>query len=373
MKGRKLVGSLESRTRKIHGLMIFSLLVILIFAGNGAERASAESIRLNKRKLVMEEGTIQNLKMRGTVKEVSWSVQNTEIALVDSNGMVSTKNAGETVITAKVNGKHYYCRLTVVPKFQVDEETIAEEMVDRKIKFAGQDITIHDEEEISEVKILSKITSKDGKQKTIKAELSIERDVADFTSEVLLYYKTVRNSWKVTKVRSTTEIDELKMEDIWIGEVDVYDYSRNEMENCKVIVDVDKVKSDGRFSCEATIEGLETDILSMYGEVDLETGAVTFYGLQWLMAESDNAKSLEEKGKVLNFYCLLDFEQDACISDDSIALKKTYVENLMLEKEECCDLERNPDKETVSDDSTNKNTVVDWKKDQEGSMIYEEY
>ena len=75
--------------------------------------SEASSISINKTKYTLHKGSSFKLKISGTSKKVKWSSSNKKIATVNSNGKVTAKKKGTCTITAKVNGKKYYCKVSV--------------------------------------------------------------------------------------------------------------------------------------------------------------------------------------------------------------------------------------------------------------------
>jgi uncharacterized protein YjdB len=72
-------------------------------------------IGLNITKLVTEEYTTysQALSVEGATTTVSWRIDNPLIAVIYSDGTVSTRAVGTATITATVNGRKLYCKLIV--------------------------------------------------------------------------------------------------------------------------------------------------------------------------------------------------------------------------------------------------------------------
>lgn len=68
---------------------------------------------LNKTAITLNEKKVYQLKVNGTKKKPAWKTSNAKIAVVSKNGKVTAKKAGKAIITAKVNGKTYKCKVTV--------------------------------------------------------------------------------------------------------------------------------------------------------------------------------------------------------------------------------------------------------------------
>ena len=73
----------------------------------------ASSIKLNKTKKTIYEGSTYNLKIKGTKKKVKWYSSNKSVAKVDSKGKVTAKKNGTAIITAKIGKKELKCTIKV--------------------------------------------------------------------------------------------------------------------------------------------------------------------------------------------------------------------------------------------------------------------
>ena len=317
--------------KKKRGLC-FLLTVMLLFSFLFPITAQASTVRLSKKTLTLEIGKSAILRMQGTDKAIKWSSKDKEIAMVSTTGKVTAKQAGTTSIYAKVGKKQYACEVTVLPEFQMDEESLAGELDGRMLEINGQSFRIS-EDEIGEVKILSRSRSKDNQYLQIKAQIEIDRTIALLSSKVTLLYRNTSKRWKLSRVTATTEVEEWNLEGIWTGGVEVYDYSRNTSESRELTLDIFDVKEDGVFDCEATLTGTEVDVISVAGELNEETGEVELIGLNWIDATSALAKDLSKRGKVYSFYAVPDFANDAFVAQDGISTRMTFTSDLLVEKE----------------------------------------
>ena len=82
---------------------------------------SVRSITLNKTSVTVTSGenvylTATVLPTNATNKKVTWSSNNTSIAVVDQNGKVITKGTGTAIITAKAGDKLATCTITIRPE-----------------------------------------------------------------------------------------------------------------------------------------------------------------------------------------------------------------------------------------------------------------
>lgn len=86
-----------------------------------------KSLSLNKSTVEMEIDSSVKLKVKGIKADVKWSSNNKNVAVVDADGRVTAREAGEAVISAKVYGKTLKCRVKVIEK-DVGTETASEEL-----------------------------------------------------------------------------------------------------------------------------------------------------------------------------------------------------------------------------------------------------
>ncbi|MCR5702309.1 MAG: Ig-like domain-containing protein [Lachnospiraceae bacterium] len=73
-------------------------------------------VRMSCKKLQMEVGSTKSLKLKGTKKKVKWSSNKKKVVTVSSKGVVKAKKIGKAIVTAKVSGKKYKCKITVINK-----------------------------------------------------------------------------------------------------------------------------------------------------------------------------------------------------------------------------------------------------------------
>jgi hypothetical protein len=97
-------------------MMVFTLILALMIPYAMPlynNTVQAASIKINKSKISLVVGEKDKLKVTGTTKKVAWKSSNIKIASVSSNGIVSAKKEGTTIISAKVDKKSYTCKVTV--------------------------------------------------------------------------------------------------------------------------------------------------------------------------------------------------------------------------------------------------------------------
>lgn len=100
--------------RLLTSFLIFSLCIS--FGVGAIQTNAAGKIKLNKTKVSLKVGKTVKLKVYGTKKKVRWISKKKSVATVSATGKVRAKKAGAAKIVAKVSGKKYTCKVTVVQK-----------------------------------------------------------------------------------------------------------------------------------------------------------------------------------------------------------------------------------------------------------------
>ena len=91
------------------------LLLIVLLIGVTPRKAEA-AVRLNKSSATIGIYQTITLKVTGTNAKVKWKSSNKKVATVSSRGVVTGRKKGTATITAKVKGKKYKCRVTVIQR-----------------------------------------------------------------------------------------------------------------------------------------------------------------------------------------------------------------------------------------------------------------
>lgn len=94
-------------------LSLFIIFIIVLLLPISITEAS--SMKLNKKTVTLSIGEKTTLKVIGTKEKITWSSNKKSIATVTSKGVVTAKKEGTANISAKVGGKTYSCKLTVLP------------------------------------------------------------------------------------------------------------------------------------------------------------------------------------------------------------------------------------------------------------------
>lgn len=109
-------------TKKL--VIAFLILALCISSGIGVVQTNAAGkVKLNKTKVSLMVGKTVTLKLKGTKKKIKWTSKNKSIATVSAKGKVKAKKVGSTKIIAKVSGKKYSCKVTVIQKKPVPQRT----------------------------------------------------------------------------------------------------------------------------------------------------------------------------------------------------------------------------------------------------------
>lgn len=105
-------------------LMLFTICMMTVLVHDSVYAAS---VKLNRTQVQIVRGDTCRLYVKGTTAKVRWSSANSKIATV-SNGKVTAKKKGTTVIYAKVRGKTYACKVTVVTQQRAYIDTLQKQI-----------------------------------------------------------------------------------------------------------------------------------------------------------------------------------------------------------------------------------------------------
>lgn len=101
----------------------FLVLALSIGLGVGVMQTNAAgNVKLNKTKVSLKVGQTVKLKVCGTKKKVYWISKNKSVATVSAIGKVRARKAGTARVVAKVSGKRYTCKVTVVRKKPISQD-----------------------------------------------------------------------------------------------------------------------------------------------------------------------------------------------------------------------------------------------------------
>lgn len=104
---------MNKRKKGLCQLLACMMVLVMMISLSPVNVQAASKVKINKTKTTMYVGTPKTLKVTGTTKKVTWKSSNKKIATVSAKGKVTPKKAGTVVITAKVSGKKYKCKVTV--------------------------------------------------------------------------------------------------------------------------------------------------------------------------------------------------------------------------------------------------------------------
>ena len=104
---------MNQKRKGLYQLLACLMILVMLVSLSPVNVQAASKVKINKTKTTMYVGTPKTLKVTGTTKKVTWKSSNKKIATVSAKGKVTPKKAGTVVITAKVSGKNYKCKITV--------------------------------------------------------------------------------------------------------------------------------------------------------------------------------------------------------------------------------------------------------------------
>ena len=132
------------------GLALVTLLFtfsMMIFLSVDAQAA----VKMSNKKLVVEMGTAPQLQLIDSDYDLeeeadSWKTSNSNVVEVDEEGILTPVSVGSTIVTAKLDGKKYTSRVTVVDYTGMSEEqkevvSFALQYVGNRYRYGGTSLT----------------------------------------------------------------------------------------------------------------------------------------------------------------------------------------------------------------------------------------
>lgn len=101
------------KTKSIIVCTLLVLLSLILLFPNCYAKAANKKTKLNKTKIITGIGCTEQIELKNANGTISWSSSKRKIATVSNKGTITAKASGNTVITAKCNGKKYTCKVTV--------------------------------------------------------------------------------------------------------------------------------------------------------------------------------------------------------------------------------------------------------------------
>lgn len=125
------------------------LFLSLVFAGflafgmsnilpSNAIVIEAATVKMNRKKITLQVGESAKLKLKGIKKKPKWKSSKKSVATVNKKGKVVAKKKGKAVITAKLDGKTYKCKIKVknkrveIEKIQINSKRLEIEFGETK-------------------------------------------------------------------------------------------------------------------------------------------------------------------------------------------------------------------------------------------------
>ncbi len=90
--------------------LLLLMLCSIAFSGSAS---AASRVKLNKKSVSLMVGSVSQLKVKNTRKNVTWKSSRKAVASVDQNGLVTAIKKGTAVITARAGNKKFTCKVTV--------------------------------------------------------------------------------------------------------------------------------------------------------------------------------------------------------------------------------------------------------------------
>ena len=106
------VATVNKKTGRIVAKAIGNATITVMTDSGKTARITVNVVGLSKSSLVLEQYSTHTLWVDGNRANVTWDVENPNIATV-SNGKVTSRSIGSTRIIATVNGRRLYCKLKV--------------------------------------------------------------------------------------------------------------------------------------------------------------------------------------------------------------------------------------------------------------------
>lgn len=98
------------RYRKTTLYFLTACLLLILLSTN----SFAANIKLSKKKITLQWKKTYQLKVSGTNDKIVWKSSNPKIVSVSQKGKITAKKVGEAVVTARVKGKKFACRVKVI-------------------------------------------------------------------------------------------------------------------------------------------------------------------------------------------------------------------------------------------------------------------
>ena len=263
------------RIRKLLSLLLILALCFTFIPIANVQAAS--KVKINKTSTTIYVGKTETLKISGTSKTVKWSTSNKNIATVSSKGKVTAKKAGTAIITAKVSGKSYKCKVTVKnPSLNKSKATLEEgKTITLKLTGATAKKYTSSNKNVANVNGKGKITAKKAgtatitctgsNKKTYKCKITVTEKTAPYIPH--------EHSYTLSEVKQATCIaDGLETYTCSCGD----SYTKT---NKATGHNWDEGKITTEPTC--TTEGVKTFTCNNCGEIKTETIEKTDHNYQW--------------------------------------------------------------------------------------------
>ncbi len=135
---------------------------------------------LNQKEKTLVVGDTYQLKISGAKKSIKWSSTNSKIVKVNKKGLIMAKKPGTAVIKAKVSGKTYRCKVTVVQQQAANITKMLKQLNLQRRKYGKVSFKKND--------YLMKAAEKRAKELSVKFSASTRPDGTYWTSALSMKY-----------------------------------------------------------------------------------------------------------------------------------------------------------------------------------------
>lgn len=191
-------------SRKRMLLLLLSIMVMIL----AFPAAASAKTSINKKTATLKVGQTTTLKVLGSSKKATWSSSKKAVATVSKKGVVTAKKSGTAVITAKVGGKKYTCKVTVKKAASSTKTAISEKNL---TLYAGETQTLKivgsskkaswssSKKSVATVTNKGLVTAKKGGTATITAKIGNKK----YTCKVTVKENAASSSQKWTRADVT--------------------------------------------------------------------------------------------------------------------------------------------------------------------------
>ena len=109
---------------KLKRALVVLMTFVMALASIPSQSDAAKKVQLNKTTLSLYTGKSYTLTLTNNTRKANWSSSKKSVATVSGNGRVSAKGKGNCLITARVDGHKYVCKVTVKQKAATSKKQV---------------------------------------------------------------------------------------------------------------------------------------------------------------------------------------------------------------------------------------------------------